>query len=115
MQRADLRDKYHLRGNCATDIARACFCALCDLTQQEKESEYRELLANNRHPGGGVVQQPQGYQMQRDMEYPSAEEAPTPSHLGYAPPQADDDPHPGVPVRPVQLGEKSQEAGGASD
>jgi len=42
MQRADIRRKYNLKGDCITDILRACCCALCDLTQQEKESELRE-------------------------------------------------------------------------
>lgn len=67
MQRADIRDKYHLRGNCATDIATACCCVLCDLVQQEKESEHREPLVGG--PPGGVQQ---GYQMQGDMAYPSS-------------------------------------------
>jgi len=42
MQRMDIRKKYHLKGNCLTDIAVACCCALCDLTQQDKEAETRE-------------------------------------------------------------------------
>ncbi|KAG8166138.1 hypothetical protein KVR01_004690 [Diaporthe batatas] len=65
MQRADLRDKYHLRGNCATDMATACCCVLCDLVQQEKESEHREPLVN---PARGVQQ---GYQTQGAMAYPA--------------------------------------------
>jgi Cys-rich protein (TIGR01571 family) len=44
MQRMDIRHKYNLQGSCLTDIAAACCCALCDLVQQEKESEYREKL-----------------------------------------------------------------------
>lgn len=90
MQRADMRDRYHLRGNCATDIATACCCVLCDLVQQEKESEHREPLVS---PAG--VQQ--GYQAQGDMTYPS-QPAPT------APPE---------PTAPAQQ-EKAQEAGVAS-
>jgi len=42
MQRMDIRHKYNLEGSCITDIAAACCCALCDLVQQEKESEARE-------------------------------------------------------------------------
>lgn len=79
MQRANIRDKYHLRGNCATDIATACCCALCDLVQQEKESEHREPLVN---PDG--VQQ--GYQAQGDMTYP-APAAPTTAPAPSAPVQ----------------------------
>ncbi|KAK2604073.1 hypothetical protein N8I77_007032 [Diaporthe amygdali] len=67
MQRADLRDKYHLRGNCATDIATACCCVLCDLVQQEKEAEYREPLM--AQAGRAGVRQE--YQMQGNMAYPS--------------------------------------------
>lgn len=89
MQRADLRDRYHLRGNCATDIATACCCVLCDLVQQEKESEHREPLVS---PPGGP--QP-GYQMQGGMTYPAPTAAPT-----TAP----------APSEPVQQ-EKVQEAG----
>ena len=33
MQRADLRTKHNLQGNCLTDIATACCCALCDLAK----------------------------------------------------------------------------------
>lgn len=91
MQRADIRDKYHLRGNCATDIATACCCVLCDLVQQEKESEHREPLVG---PPGGVQQ---GYQMQGDMAYPSP--------AAPAAPPAPESP------APVQQQEKGQEAG----
>lgn len=90
MQRADLRDKYNLRGNCATDIATACCCVVCDLVQQEKESEHREALVS---PPG--VQQ-QGYQMQGAMSYPSADAPAAP---------------PPVPSSPVQEQEKEQEKG----
>jgi len=44
MQRSDIRHKYNLQGSCITDIAIACCCALCDLVQQEKETESREKL-----------------------------------------------------------------------
>lgn len=73
MQRADMRDKYHLRGNCATDIATACCCVLCDLVQQEKESEHREPLITL----AGSVQQ--GYQMQGGMTYPAPDAPPAPA------------------------------------
>jgi len=52
MQRADIRRKYNLQGSCITDIAAACCCALCDLVQQEKESEHREKT----NPGQQYVQ-----------------------------------------------------------
>jgi len=42
MQRMEVRRKYNLQGSCLTDIAVACCCALCDLVQQEKETEVRE-------------------------------------------------------------------------
>ncbi|KAI3399278.1 hypothetical protein diail_7232 [Diaporthe ilicicola] len=98
MQRADLRDRYHLRGNCAGDMARACCCVLCDLVQQEKEAEHREPLmgAPGAVPGG--VQQ-QGYQMQGSMAYPSQ-------------PAAAPGPPPPRPKRPESAPqEKAQEAG----
>lgn len=89
MQRADIRDRYHLRGNCAVDIATACCCALCDLVQQEKESEHREPLVS---PAG--VQQ-QGYQMQGDMAYPSPP-APAAPPAPPAPAQQEKTPEAGV-------------------
>jgi Cys-rich protein (TIGR01571 family) len=63
MQRAEIREKYNLAGSCIVDIATACCCALCDLTQAEKEVEYRApLLAQ-----GGVKEQ---YQTNNSMTYP---------------------------------------------
>jgi len=44
MQRSEIRKKYNLKGSCLTDIAAACCCVLCDLTQQEKESRHHEQL-----------------------------------------------------------------------
>lgn len=85
MQRADIRDKYHLRGNCATDIATACCCVLCDLVQQEKESEHREPLVSG--PPGGVQQ---GYQMQGDMAYPSPAAPAAPRAASPAPAQPEE-------------------------
>lgn len=96
MQRADLRDKYHLRGSCATDIATACCCVLCDLVQQEKESEHREPLVSG--PAGGVQQ---GYQMQGGMAYPAA---PAPAAAGAGPPASS-----AAPV--AQQGEKGPQEG----
>lgn len=57
MQRAEIRRKYHLQGNCLTDIAAACCCALCNLVQQEKESEFREkeLTNNGQYKGGETM------------------------------------------------------------
>jgi hypothetical protein len=51
LQRMDIRKKYHLQGSCLTDIAVACCCAICDLVQQEKESEFRE-----KEQGGATAQ-----------------------------------------------------------
>lgn len=61
MQRADLRAKYNLQGDCLTDIAAACCCALCDLVQQEKEATFR----GSNHEGSK-----QGYQAGGGMTYP---------------------------------------------
>ncbi|KAM7203614.1 PLAC8 family domain containing protein [Naviculisporaceae sp. PSN 640] len=55
MQRADIREKYHLEGSCLTDIALACCCGLCDLVQQEKEVAYR--VQNGGASAAGVQQQ----------------------------------------------------------
>jgi hypothetical protein len=61
MQRADLRAKYNLQGDCITDIAAACCCGLCDLVQQEKEATYHGLNQE-------ASKQP--YQAAGDMTYP---------------------------------------------
>lgn len=42
LNRGDMRAKYHLKGNACTDCLCACCCGPCDVTQQDKESEYRE-------------------------------------------------------------------------
>jgi hypothetical protein len=56
MQRSDIRHKYGLKGSCLTDIALACCCALCDLVQQEKETESREkLLASQQYTQGDAM------------------------------------------------------------
>ncbi len=65
MQRAAMREKYNLQGDCVTDILASCFCALCSLTQAEKEASYREpLLAQ-----GAVKEQ---YQAGSGMVYPGS-------------------------------------------
>lgn len=43
MQRADIRRKYNLQGDCLTDLLTSCCCACCSLVQQEKEVEVREM------------------------------------------------------------------------
>lgn len=55
MQRADIREKYHLQGSCLTDIALACCCGLCDLVQQEKEATYR--VENGHGPAAAGIQE----------------------------------------------------------
>ncbi len=63
MQRADIRQKYNLQGNCLTDIATACCCGLCDMVQQDKEATLREAQ------GAGAVKQQ--YQAPNNMTYPA--------------------------------------------
>lgn len=64
IQRADIREKYHLQGDCVTDIAASCYCAPCILCQGEKEAAYQEpLLAQN----GGVMGDKMAYQPQAGM------------------------------------------------
>lgn len=61
LQRADIRAKYHLEGNCLTDIALACCCGLCDLVQQEKEVAHRVQASTEgdaqqyQAPAGGMT------------------------------------------------------------
>jgi hypothetical protein len=55
LQRHDIRDKYHLKGEGAMDCLKAWCCACCDLVQQDKEAAYHVL--NN--PAGVVSQQPE--------------------------------------------------------
>ncbi|OAA58028.1 DUF614 domain containing protein [Niveomyces insectorum RCEF 264] len=62
MQRADVRAKYNLQGDCLVDLATSCCCALCSLVQQEKEVAYRAV------PGEGAVKQQ--YQAPNTMAYP---------------------------------------------
>ncbi|KAH7093630.1 PLAC8 family-domain-containing protein [Paraphoma chrysanthemicola] len=42
LSRGDMRAKYHLKGNGCTDCLCACCCTPCDVTQQDKESAFRE-------------------------------------------------------------------------
>jgi hypothetical protein len=42
LNRGDMRAKYHLQGNGCKDCLCACCCTPCDVTQQDKESEFRE-------------------------------------------------------------------------
>jgi hypothetical protein len=42
LNRGDMRAKYHLSGNGCTDCLCACCCTPCDVTQQDKESAFRE-------------------------------------------------------------------------
>jgi Cys-rich protein (TIGR01571 family) len=59
MQSADIRKKYGLAGSCLEDIAKACCCALCTLTQNEKETIIREA----EHQKGSSEQYSQGESM----------------------------------------------------
>ncbi|KAH6617147.1 PLAC8 family-domain-containing protein [Chaetomium tenue] len=63
MQRADMRTKYNLEGNCIFDMVTACCCNCCQLAQADKEAAHREPL---------LVQQ--GYQAQAGMAFPGAKQ-----------------------------------------
>ena len=66
INRGDMRAKYGLKGSGCGDCARAFCCGPCDLTQQDKEAEFRE---SQRRPlvggqpaagaGAGMVYKPQ--------------------------------------------------------
>ncbi|PSN71964.1 PLAC8-domain-containing protein [Corynespora cassiicola Philippines] len=45
IKRGDIRAKHHIKGNACGDCLCACCCAPCDLTQQDKEVQYRENQA----------------------------------------------------------------------
>lgn len=47
MQRASIREKYNLEGNCIEDIAKSFCCGCCNLIQLEKETVHREALLRN--------------------------------------------------------------------
>lgn len=66
LQRADIRAKYNLEGSCLVDIAASCCCALCVLTQDEKEVKARDAAGQG---SPGVMQQ---YQAPEGMAYPAA-------------------------------------------
>ena len=42
VQRADIRKKYNLQGDCVTDLLTTCCCGCCSLIQEDKEAEFRE-------------------------------------------------------------------------
>ncbi|KAF7549741.1 hypothetical protein G7046_g8250 [Stylonectria norvegica] len=63
LQRATIRDKHHLEGNCLVDIATACCCGVCDLVQQDKEAAHREPLVNSELKDG--------YKANNEMAYPT--------------------------------------------
>lgn len=42
INRGEIRAKYHLEGSACKDCLCALCCTPCDITQQEKEVEYRE-------------------------------------------------------------------------
>lgn len=64
MNRSDMRQKHNLEGNGCTDCLSVCCCPLCDIVQQEKESEAREAGGY----GKPVVSQ---YEAQGGMAYPA--------------------------------------------
>ncbi|RFU73942.1 hypothetical protein TARUN_8323 [Trichoderma arundinaceum] len=64
LQRASIREKYNLEGNCLEDIAKSFCCGCCNLIQLEKESEHREALLRN-----GNSEQ---YKSNEGMVYPGA-------------------------------------------
>lgn len=63
LQRAEVRAKYGLEGNCISDILLSCCCGCCSLIQQDKEAEHREALLAQ----GGHKEQ---YATQQGMSYP---------------------------------------------
>ncbi|CAK7231139.1 hypothetical protein SEUCBS140593_007825 [Sporothrix eucalyptigena] len=79
LQRADIRTKYNLEGNCIVDIAASCCCALCVLTQDEKEVKARDAAGQGN---GGVKQQ---YQAAGNMTYPGAAPAAPAASAASAP------------------------------
>lgn len=62
MQRSDVREKFHLEGNCISDLVISWFCGCCTIIQQDKEVAYRQL-----NQGQAQTQQ---YQPQNGMAYP---------------------------------------------
>jgi len=71
MQKADIRARYNLQGNCLVDLATACCCGCCDLIQQDKEAAYRTASASGQ-AGGPIEQQ---YQPPTEgMQIPGADQ-----------------------------------------
>lgn len=64
MQRADIREKYNLEGDCISDLALSWCCGCCTLIQSDKEVAYRQL-------NGGAQPQQQQYKPQEGMAYPA--------------------------------------------
>ncbi|KAF2816883.1 uncharacterized protein BDZ99DRAFT_504829 [Mytilinidion resinicola] len=75
LQRGEVRAGYQLKGNACTDCLCSCCCMPCDLTQQDKEVQFRErekaekahLIVNeqpNKEANMGYQPQPQ-YQPQQ--------------------------------------------------
>jgi hypothetical protein len=75
MNRGDMRAKYGLKGNGCGDCMRAFCCGPCDLSQQDKEAEFRE--AQRKAPllgqpgamgqGQGMQYKPQQQQQQQQQ------------------------------------------------
>ncbi|EXJ62726.1 hypothetical protein A1O7_03164 [Cladophialophora yegresii CBS 114405] len=63
-QRADIRKKYNLQGDCVTDLFTSCCCACCSLVQQDKEAEHREQELAEKLNGAGYVKA-------QEMAYPA--------------------------------------------
>ncbi|QDS71190.1 hypothetical protein FKW77_010234 [Venturia effusa] len=63
MGRAEIREKYHLKGNGCTDCLCACCCGPCDLVQQEKE-------IMNRAATNLISTQPNKLEAENQMAYP---------------------------------------------
>ncbi|KAF2652396.1 PLAC8-domain-containing protein [Lophiostoma macrostomum CBS 122681] len=51
INRSEMRSKYGLKGSGCTDCLCACCCTPCDITQQDKEAEYREKQPFMQQPG----------------------------------------------------------------
>ncbi|EXJ72048.1 uncharacterized protein A1O5_04551 [Cladophialophora psammophila CBS 110553] len=63
-QRADIRKKYNLQGDCVGDLLTSCCCGCCSLIQQDKEAEFREKELAEKVNGAG-------YTKPQDMAYPA--------------------------------------------
>jgi len=48
LNRADLRTRYRIGGNCCGDFMTACFCSACELTQELREVHAEEQVVQNR-------------------------------------------------------------------